>query len=69
MTKRQDSSQLLAPERAAPQIVSGCEPSSERQSKVIIGTTYWRPWHDLDIAEWIVLGRRLGSPGMTYRAS
>jgi hypothetical protein len=36
---------------------------AQQQSKVMIGATYWQPWGDLDVAEWIVLGRRLGTIG------
>lgn len=38
-------------------------PSPDQQSKVAVSATYWKPWDDLDIAEWIVLGRRLGAIG------
>jgi hypothetical protein len=30
---------------------------------VIVSATYWRPRNDLDVAEWIVHGRRLGTIG------
>ncbi len=42
---------------------TGRMPSPDQQSKVAVGATYWKPWDDLDIAEWIVLGRRLGAIG------
>ncbi len=35
--------------------------SAEQQPKVVVGATYWRPRDDLDAAEWILLGRRLGT--------
>lgn len=35
--------------------------SQDQQSKVIVGSTYWNPRGDLDVAEWILLGRRLGA--------
>jgi hypothetical protein len=30
---------------------------------VTVSATHWEAWDDLDIAEWIILGRRLGSVG------
>lgn len=35
--------------------------SKDQQSKVIVGSTYWKPRDELDVAEWILLGRRLGA--------
>ena len=37
--------------------------SRQQQAKVIISATYWRPWDELDVAEWIIQGRRLGTIG------
>lgn len=41
----------------------GRTPSRQQQAKVIISATYWRPWDELDVAEWIIQGRRLGTIG------
>ncbi|HEU5354407.1 MAG TPA: hypothetical protein VFU65_08090 [Actinocrinis sp.] len=35
----------------------------ELQTKVTVSATHWKPWEELDLAEWTVLGRRLGSIG------
>ena len=68
MAVRHDSSQLPALRTELTELHpgSGRLPASdqaegEQQAKVIVGATYWRPRDDLDAAEWILLGRRLGT--------
>jgi hypothetical protein len=65
MTNWREGSQLRAPRYESDMVAEGRgrTSSKEQQAKVIISTTYWRPWHDLDVTEWIIQGRRLGTIG------
>lgn len=64
MSKRQDSSHARA-------LIHGSNgpqnwqrrPPKEQRTKAVISATCWEPPEDLDITEWIILGRRLGSIG------
>lgn len=47
--------------RAAP--VSETALDEKQRIRVVVQATYWRPQPDLDLAEWIFQGRRLGSIG------
>jgi hypothetical protein len=64
MSKRQDSSHArgLAHGSNRP---SNCErrPAKKQRPRAGVSATYWEPWEDLDVAEWIMQGRRLGSIG------
>jgi hypothetical protein len=68
MVVRHDSSQLpalrtelteLSP--GSGRLSAGDRATGDQQAKVIVGATCWRPRDDLDAAEWILLGRRLGT--------
>ena len=37
--------------------------SEDQQAKAMVSATYWRPWDEMDVAEWIMQGRRLGAIG------
>ena len=65
MIKPHDSSQLQALMHESNGIAPGRDRTSskDQQAKVIVSATYWRPWDHLDVAEWIMLGRRLGTVG------
>jgi hypothetical protein len=65
MSKRQDSSRLGALQHQSNGVAHGRERTSskDQQANVIVSATYWSPWDDLDVAEWIIQGRRLGTIG------
>jgi hypothetical protein len=65
MTNWRDGSQLRALRYESAVVADGRARTTakEQQAKVIISATYWRPWHDLDVTEWITQGRRLGTIG------
>jgi hypothetical protein len=64
MSKRQDSSHSRGFVRGS-NVTPNCErrPARKPRPKAGVSATYWEPWDDLDIAEWIMQGRRLGSIG------
>jgi hypothetical protein len=65
MIRQQDSAQLrtLRHESNGVDHGRGQASSKDQQAKVTVSATYWRPWDDLDVTEWIILGRRLGTIG------
>jgi hypothetical protein len=65
MTNWREGSQLQALRYESDVVADGRgrASSKEQRAKVIISATYWRPWHDLDVTEWITQGRRLGTIG------
>jgi hypothetical protein len=64
MIRLPEESQLRAVAREPHRLASRSGPGSkDQEAKVTVSATHWRPWDDLDIAEWILLGRRLGAIG------
>jgi hypothetical protein len=70
MIKQQDSAQLQVLRHQSDGVASnGLAPGRERtsskdqQAKAMVSPTYWSPWDDLGVAEWIIQGRRLGAIG------
>lgn len=65
MKSRQGGAQLKALARESDRAAQngGQMLAEEQRAKVAISATYWKPWEDIDVSEWTVLGRRLGTIG------
>jgi hypothetical protein len=42
---------------------TGLKEGAPSHDRAVVRATSWEPWDDMDIAEWIIQGRRLGSIG------
>jgi hypothetical protein len=65
MNNRHGVMQLRALAHESDRATHGGEqtPAEQQRAKVAVGATYWKPWGDLEVTEWTVLGRRLGTIG------